>query len=70
MPHFARNKTKVEGHKLEIQEILGTFSALNSPFHENLRVGKRTPQTAPLGPYSTATSGMPPALPRRSYMKV
>jgi len=70
LPHYARNKTKVEGHKLEIQEILGTFNALSSSLHENPRVGKRPPNLAPFGPYSTTTSGTPsPPLPRRSYTK-
>jgi len=59
MPHFARNKTKVEGHKLEIQDILSTFNELRSPLHENPRVDKCPPKLAPFGPYSATTSGTP-----------
>ena len=59
MPHFARNRTKVEGHKLEIQEILGTFNSLSTPLHENPRVGKRPPQLVSFDAYTTATSGTP-----------
>jgi len=67
IPHFARNKTKVEGHKLEIQEILGTFNTLCSPLHENPRGDKSLPRLAPFGPYTTATSGTPFA--RRFFTK-
>ena len=59
MTYIRYDKTKVAGHKLEIQEILGTFNVLNSPLHENPRVGKRAACSASFDPYHTITSGTP-----------
>ena len=57
MPYTEHNKGKVEAHKLEIQEILGTLTIPSSPSHdETLSVGdSRATDLAPVDPRATAT---------------
>ena len=52
-PHTKYNKDKIEGHKLEIQEILGTFNTQNSPLDGATKPGLRL---APVDPDQTATA--------------
>ena len=57
VPHVKYNKSKVEGYKLEIQQIL---RILNASFDENLaRMGERPRHFAPFGPHDTATTSVP-----------
>ena len=51
MPDIMYNKGKVEGHRLEIQDILGALNVLGSPSGENLGV-----HLAPTVPHDTATA--------------
>ena len=46
-PHTEHNKEKVEGHMLEIKQILGTLTSLSSPFDQNLGVGEHAPHMMP-----------------------
>jgi hypothetical protein len=39
-PHIEYNKDKIEGYKLEVQEILAALNAPGSPLDENLSVGE------------------------------
>ena len=55
IPNIKYNKEKVEGHKLEIQKILGTLTAQSSPFDNNIRAGA---YIAPLNPHGTVTTSV------------
>jgi hypothetical protein len=50
MPHSMQNKGKVEGHKLEIQGILGALNVLGSNINE------LSPTLAPIYSLGTATT--------------
>ena len=55
LPHLEYGKDKVEEYKLEIQEILGVLTAMNSPL--NLGVGERYPRFAPADTQDAEASG-------------
>jgi hypothetical protein len=52
MPHTMQNKGKVEGHKLEIQGILGALNASGS------NVNECSPTLAPIYSLGTATTAV------------
>ena len=60
-PHTGYNKDKVEGHRLEIQEILGTLNAPNSPSDGTPSVGEQVTNLAPVDLHtaSLCESGTP-----------
>ena len=58
IPNIKYNKEKVEGHKLKIQEILGTLDAQSSPFDKNPRVGERVPHIASINPHGTVKTSV------------
>jgi len=43
MPRVEYDKGKIEGHKLEIQEILSALNAPSSSLDENFSAGDRAP---------------------------
>jgi len=55
MPRAEYDKGKIEGHKLEIQEILSALNAASLPLDENPSVSNRAPHSAPINPHDTAT---------------
>lgn len=65
IPHIRHSKGKAEGHKREIEEILGTLNASSSHPEENPGVGETVPHSAPAGSVTTAVSesGTPFAIP-------
>ena len=54
MSHVEYNKDKVEGHKLEIQQIFRTLNAPSSPLDKNLSEGECAPRLAPIDSHYTA----------------
>jgi len=56
MPVIEYNKGKIEGYKLEIQEILDTLNAPRSPPGENPTMDERAPLLAPTDPHSRDTA--------------
>jgi len=65
MPLIEYNKGKIEGYKLEVQEILNALNAPRSFLDDNLAVNERSTLSAPIGPYPhgiatiTVFEGMP-----------
>lgn len=59
MPRIEYNKGKVEGHKLEIREILGTLSAPSSPLDKTLSESPSVANLASIDPRDTATIPVP-----------
>jgi len=55
VPHVKYNKGKVEGHKLEVQEILGTLNTPSSPLDG---AAKPDLQLSPVDPHGTATTSV------------
>ena len=49
IPHIRHSKGKAEGHKREIEEILGTLNASSSHPEENPSMGEIAPHLAPVG---------------------
>ena len=71
MPRVKRNRDKVEGQKLKMQEILDTLNVQSSPPDETPSLGKRVPHLTPADSHNVARtsipeSGAPLALFRRS----
>jgi len=58
MPHIIHNKSKIEGQKLRIREILNTLDASSAPLDETLPLGSHDTVTTP-----TSDIGALPALP-------
>ena len=54
-PHTEYDKEEVDGHKLEIQQILGTLTVL---LNGNVNVGERGPNLAPANPHGIATTSV------------
>lgn len=56
MQNIEYNNAKVEGHKLEIQEILSTLNAPSPPPDGTLDVGERVTDLAPADPHHISTT--------------
>ena len=75
MPRVKRNRDKVEGQKLKMQEILDTLNVQSSPPDETPSLGKRVPHLTPADSHNVAgtsipESGAPLALFRRSVQRL
>ena len=56
LPRVRRNKSKVEGHKLKIREILNTLEAPSTPLDGTLSLSERVPNLAPVDAHAAATT--------------
>lgn len=58
-PHTKYNQRKFEGYVQEIQQILSTLSAPDSPLGEGPGAGERAPHSMLTDPYDPATTSAP-----------